>query len=98
MVAGNKQRQVRVLGGLMIEELFYNQSSISMANDNTVRCHAMLDRKAQRRSRPNAIGRLRRFRMSASRQGIRICPTSANDTKQSFGVEGAFLHPCKALS
>jgi hypothetical protein len=24
----------------MIEELFYNQSSISMANGNTVRCHA----------------------------------------------------------
>jgi len=49
----------------MIEELFYNQSSNSMANGNTVRCHAMLDRKAQRRSRPNTIGRLRRFRMSA---------------------------------
>jgi hypothetical protein len=45
MVPGNKQRRVRVLGGLMIEEFFYNQSSNSMANGNTVRCHAMLDRK-----------------------------------------------------
>jgi hypothetical protein len=33
MVPGNKQRQVRALGGLIIEELFYNQWAVAHPQD-----------------------------------------------------------------
>jgi len=71
----------------MIEELFYNQSSISMANGNTVRCHAMLDRKAnaaQGQIQSGGYGASECLLSAADQTGIRVCPTSANDTKQSF--------------